>query len=141
MPAGFRALPLPLAQLSLAAVLKCGQSFRWSIFPLGISAQSALDLSAPTHEYRLCLRDRVVCLRQSPDALFYRSVFPPSVSGDQEAREAETLAWIRDYFQLDIDLVDLYSQWSSADPIFKRIQGRFEGIRMLRQDPFENLIS
>ncbi|TBU65585.1 DNA glycosylase [Dichomitus squalens] len=141
VPAGFRALPLSLAQLSLAAVLKCGQSFRWSILSLNVPSNSALEYNLPTHEYRLCLRDRVVCLRQSPDTLFYRSVFPPLVSGDEETREAETLGWIRDYFQLNIDLVELYRQWSLADPIFKRIQDRFEGIRMLRQDPFENLIS
>ncbi|KAI1794586.1 DNA glycosylase [Ganoderma leucocontextum] len=141
VPAGFQTLPLPIAQLSLAAVLKCGQSFRWNIFPLHIPSHPTIKHGDSTHEYRLCLRDRVVCLRQSRDALFYRSVFPPTVSGDQGQREAETLAWLRDYFQLDIDLVDLYRQWSTADPIFNRIQDRFEGIRMLRQDPFENLIS
>ncbi|RDX56521.1 DNA glycosylase [Lentinus brumalis] len=141
MPAGFRALPLPIAQLSLAAVLKCGQSFRWSIFPLPPAEQRVLDANVPTYEYRLCLRDRVVCLRQSMDTLFYRAVFPPTVSGDHQEREAETLAWIRDYFQLDVDLVDLYRQWSLADPVFHRVRDRFEGIRMLRQDPFENLIS
>lgn len=140
-PTGFQALPLPIAQLSLAAVLKCGQSFRWNIFPLQIPSHTPVHHDHPTHEYRLCLRDRVVCLRQSRDVLFYRSLFSPSVSGDQGQREAETLAWIRDYFQLDIDLVDLYRQWSTADPVFNRIQDRFEGIRMLRQDPFENLIS
>ncbi|KAI8989662.1 DNA glycosylase [Trametes punicea] len=142
IPAGFRALPLSLAQLSLAAVLKCGQSFRWSIFPLHALEQHSSESGSPTHEYRLCLRDRVICLRQSRDALFYRAVFPRSAtSGDSEAREAETLTWIRDYFQLDIDLIELYRQWSVADPVFQRLQDRFEGIRMLRQDPWENLIS
>ncbi|KAI0647304.1 DNA glycosylase [Trametes meyenii] len=141
VPAGFRALPLPLAQLSLAAVLKCGQSFRWSIFPLHSSDKSVLVSGTPTHEYRLCLRDRVVCLRQSPDVLYYRSVFPPTAIVDIEVQEAETLAWIRDYFQLDIDLMALYEQWSTMDPVFHRLRDRFEGIRMLRQDPFENLIS
>ncbi|KAI0664622.1 DNA glycosylase [Cubamyces menziesii] len=141
IPAGFRAIPLSLAQLSLAAVLKCGQSFRWSIFPLQIDEQALLEQSSPTHEYRLCLRDRVICLQQSREALFYRAVFPSSTVEDLETREAETLAWIKDYFQLDIDLVELYRQWSKADPVFHRLRDRFEGIRMLRQDPFENLIS
>ncbi|KAI0636741.1 DNA glycosylase [Trametes polyzona] len=140
-PTGFRALPLPLAQLSLAAVLKCGQSFRWNIFPLFPPEQSAADSGTPTHEYRLCLRDRVVCLRQSSNTLFYRSVFPPNASEDTETGEAQTLAWLRDYFQLDVDLRELYSKWSAMDPVFCRLQDRFEGIRMLRQDPFENLIS
>ncbi|KAI0320749.1 DNA glycosylase [Amylostereum chailletii] len=137
IPPGFRALPLPLAQLSLAAVLKCGQSFRWSVHPV-----QAADGSTRTHEYRLCLRDRVVCLRQSPDILLYRSVFPDSVPiGDMSVREAETLAWIKDYFQLDIDLIKLYHDWAEKDAVFARVKARFEGIRMLRQDPWENLIS
>ncbi|KAI0780697.1 DNA glycosylase [Trametes elegans] len=141
VPLGFHALPLPLAQLSLAAVLKCGQSFRWSIFPLHTTNQPTEDSNTPTHEYRLCLRDRVVCLRQSPDTLFYRSVFPPTHFGDSATREAETLLWIRDYFQLDTDLLELYRQWGASDPVFRRLRDRFEGIRVLRQDPFENLIS
>lgn len=141
IPQGFRALPLPLAQLSLAAVLKCGQSFRWSIYPLFAGTPS--DPNAPTHEYRLCLRDRVVCLRQLPDTLLFRTVLPePTPSPTQQSSsEAETLAWLNDYFQLDIDLVKLYDEWSRRDPVFARFRDRFEGIRMLRQDPWENLIS
>jgi hypothetical protein len=136
VPAGFRVLPLPLVQLSLAAVLKCGQSFRWTSLPLHSDA-------VPTHEYRLCLRDRVVCLRQSHDALFYRSHFPGTALShpDEDVREAETLGWIKDYFQLDVDLVNLYDEWSKTDPVFRSLRSRFAGIRMLRQDPWENLVS
>jgi N-glycosylase/DNA lyase len=138
VPLGFHALPIPLAQLSLAAVLKCGQSFRWSIYPL-----RAASPSDPSHEYRLCLQDRVVCLRQSPNTLFYRSVFPYSSASPEVdlARDNETLLWLKDYFQLDVDLVKLYNEWSEKDPVFARFRRRFEGIRMLRQDPWENLIS
>lgn len=141
IPHGFRALSLPLVQLSLAAVLKCGQSFRWSIYPLYTSIPS--DPHTPTHEYRFCLRDRVVCLRQTQETLFYRTVLPdPSPSEAQASlRDAETLAWLNDYFQLDIDLVKLYDEWSERDAVFARFRERFEGIRMLRQDPWENLIS
>ncbi|KAI0082810.1 N-glycosylase/DNA lyase [Panus rudis PR-1116 ss-1] len=145
IPSGFKSLPLPLSQLSLAAVLQCGQSFRWSIFPLRIpNIEPTVPAEAtPQYEYRLCLRDRVVCLRQSPDMLFYRSVFPsPALSPTEELqRESETVSWIRDYFQLGVDLMKLYEQWAEADPVFKRLQDRFEGIRMLRQDPFECLLS
>ena len=140
---GFRALPLPIIQLSLAAVLKCGQSFRWSVFALPCEPGATEDPSSPTHEYRYCLRDRLICLRQSPDTLFYRSVYPEShTSPAQEVfREAETLAWLRDYFQLDVDLVKLYDDWSMRDPVFRKLRDRFSGIRMLRQDPWENLVS
>lgn len=142
-PVGFRALPLPIVQLSLAAVLKCGQSFRWSVFPLLPAGDIATNPSSPTHEYRFCLRDRLVCLRQSPDALFYRSIFPEiATSPTQEAlNDAETLTWLKDYFQLDIDLMKLYEEWSNCDPVFNKLRSRFSGIRMLRQDPWENLVS
>ncbi|GJE90882.1 8-oxoguanine DNA glycosylase [Phanerochaete sordida] len=143
LTAGFRKLPLPLAQLSLAAVLQCGQSFRWSIFPLTRCApDTAADATTPSHEYRFCLKDRVVCLRQTPDALYYRSVCPTSLKPlDDDTREAQTLSWIRDYFQLDVDLLQLYEEWSDRDPVFRKLRHRFSGIRLLRQDPFECLLS
>lgn len=142
--AGFKSLALPLAQLSLAAVLKCGQSFRWSILTSPNTTDNTPDKSHLNVEYRFCLKDRVVCLRQSPDALFYRSVFPdpqPSSKTLQAQRESETLQWLNDYFQLNVDLVGLYKQWAAKDKVFAGFQERFEGIRILRQDPWENLVS
>ncbi|KAG1905888.1 DNA glycosylase [Suillus fuscotomentosus] len=129
--AGFCALPL-------SDFLKCGQSFRWTCYPLPSSPGTS-----PTHEYRLCLRDRVVCLRQSSDYLFYRSVFPGEhLSAEQEAAsDEETLIWLKDYFQLDVDLLKLYDQWSDRDQVFNKLKSRFSGIRVLRQDPWENLVS
>lgn len=48
---------------------------------------------------------------------------------------------LHDYFQLSVKLQDLYSQWSSQDSNFKEKSEHFEGIRMLRQHPVENLFS
>lgn len=48
-------------------------------------------------------------------------------------KDAETLEWLRDYLQLDIDLVKLYAEWSACDPVFAKIQSRFGGVRILRQ--------
>lgn len=49
---------------------------------------------------------------------------------------------IRDYFQLDrVSLRDCYQRWSKIDPNFAKKSANFQGIRMLRQDPWENLIS
>jgi N-glycosylase/DNA lyase len=140
----FREIPLSLSQLSLAAVLQCGQSFRWSIFPLAVSAGQGETAppGQPSHEYRLCLRDRVICLRQSQEALLWNAVFPSVLAPEESVkRDGETLEWINDYFQLDVDLKELYRTWSERDPIFHGLQERFSGIRILRQDPWENLIS
>lgn len=125
-PLGFKALPLSIKLLSLPVVLKCGQSFRWQ--------KVALETDA---EWRLTLRDRVVCLRQTPETLYYRAIFP---SGKRDDEGDSTLTWLRDYFQLDIDVLKLFS--AVQDPILQSSLNRFDGaIRMLRQDPWENLIS
>lgn len=155
---GFKALPLPVEQLCLSAVLKCGQSFRWKAHLANETFSDKSDsekFDVPNNdlfkfEYRFCVKDRVVCLRQSSDTLFYKALFPDEVnnassSTDSASREAardqETLAFIRDYFQLDIDLKLLYDDWKRRDPVFRKVQDRFAGIRMLKQDPWECLVS
>ena len=70
--------------------------------------------------------------------LFGREPPPESL---QERRDAETLFWLRDYFHLDVDLLQLYDEWSQKDAVFSKLRDRFSGIRMLRQDPFECLLS
>lgn len=134
--AHFHALPTSILQVSLAAVLSSGQSFRWSTIPLDSEAP-------PTHEYRLCLSDRVVCLRQTPETLYYRAVYPNPQPNQSQLllRNKETVTWLQDYFQLDTDLPSLYKEWASRDINFARLQSRFSGIRVLRQDPWECLIS
>lgn len=48
---------------------------------------------------------------------------------------------LKDYFQLDIDLERLYARWCGADENFKTVASRLPGVRILRQDPVENLFS
>jgi N-glycosylase/DNA lyase len=142
IPTGFRFLSLPISQLNLSAVLKCGQSFRWQATELPIPHSDPPSL-APSHEWRLALADRVVLLRQTPSAIYYSAVFPEALVAARTLDEIEdtTLAWLRDYFQLSVDLAKLYDFWSEKDEIFKGKAARFSGIRILRQDPWENLIS
>ncbi|KAH8833708.1 DNA glycosylase [Flagelloscypha sp. PMI_526] len=128
---GFRALPVSVAQVSLDAVLRCGQSFRWT--------QHALSSQAPTHEWRYCMRDRVLCLRQTNDFLFYKAIYPDGLESSE--RDLDTVAWLRDYFQLHIDLEQQYASWSERDPVFASLRHRFVGIRVLRQPVWETLVS
>lgn len=48
---------------------------------------------------------------------------------------------LRAYFRLDINLDECYTEWSNAHPHFKRESGKFYAIRVLNQDPVENLFS
>ncbi|KAF8682395.1 UFD1 protein [Rhizoctonia solani] len=147
----FKSIKLPLAQLNLKAVLKCGQSFRWTMVPLDPTNQdlkhTRIDDEAnphelPTEEWRLTLNDRVVCLRQTENELFYRAYFSTNAAPDlSDDAQDSTLLWLRDYFQLDIDLEALYADWSKRDAVFQKLAPRFLGIRILRQDPWENVVS
>jgi N-glycosylase/DNA lyase len=49
---------------------------------------------------------------------------------------------LRVYFQLDISLPSLYKEWAAKDEKFAKLTVKdFQGIRMLAQDPIENLFS
>lgn len=47
---------------------------------------------------------------------------------------------LHDYLNLDVDLLSLYAQWSKLDDHFARVSPGYLGVRMLRQDPLENLL-
>ncbi|KAF7323056.1 N-glycosylase/DNA lyase [Mycena chlorophos] len=120
-------LPIAKSRLNLSAVLPSGQSFRWNI---------------DGQTYSFCLGDRVVFLKQDADKLYYRTTLPQPFTRERLcAAEAETASWINDYFNLHVDIDALYARWQARDTAFARISTRFAGIRILRQDPFENLIS
>ncbi|CEP18863.1 hypothetical protein [Parasitella parasitica] len=98
--------------------LRCGQSFRWK--QLNENWVSTLD-------------GQLVVLRETPSTILY--------GYDQELKPGAEAA-IRDYFQLDkVSLEDCYKRWSKVDPNFAKKSMNLQGIRMLRQDPWENLIS
>ncbi|KAF7294858.1 N-glycosylase/DNA lyase [Mycena indigotica] len=124
----WQSLPVPLSQLRLALVLPSGQSFRWR---------------AAGNQFSFCLHDRVVVVRQDAEKLYYRTILPDPQPSPLELplRTAETTLWINDYFHLGVDLAALYTEWQKRDQFFASISTRFSGIRILRQDPFENLIS
>ncbi|TGZ81775.1 N-glycosylase/DNA lyase [Ascodesmis nigricans] len=120
-------LPVPPTELCLDKVLRCGQSFRWK-------------LSAP-NEWTCTLRGRVVTLQQEPSHIKYRAVFPPGRSDSTTPTNDDTEELLRDYFNLSVNLEALYSHWSSVDPNFLKKSTTFAGIRILRQDPWENVVS
>lgn len=127
----FKILP---SELRLETSLKCGQSFRW------IRIDKEADQIEEKHPiiFRCALRNRVVTLSQTEAGISYSSVFPPDRSPKAQDDTHEVL---HDYLNLGVDLPSLYKQWSARDAHFRRISVEFLGLRMLRQDPFENLIS
>ena len=48
---------------------------------------------------------------------------------------------LKSYFRLDVDLLSYYEKWSSAHEHFKREADNFYAVRVLNQEPVENLFS
>ncbi|XP_045036449.1 N-glycosylase/DNA lyase isoform X2 [Daphnia magna] len=131
-------IPCKVAELSLDISLNCGQSFRWKKRPSG--------------EWAGVLAGYLWLMNQDEAGLNYRVVTPvvqseASPSESLPAKKAEMKECIdyehmvKDYFQLDIDLESLYRQWSLADANFDKVAKNFVGVRMLKQDPVENLFA
>lgn len=95
-------------------------------------------------EWRCVLYGHLVSLKQDPTHLHYRTYVnstAPSAATSGTDSEDTTLAIIKHYFNLNPNLTTLYAQWSSSDPNFRKKASHFTGIRILRQDAWEALIS
>ncbi|KZF25862.1 hypothetical protein L228DRAFT_242235 [Xylona heveae TC161] len=125
----WRKLPINLAELCINTTLRSGQSFRWRNFG--------------EDEWSCTLHGRIISLRQDATHLHYRSIFPASKqvsTREKNDGDDDTQALLRHYFNLDPNLTQLYEQWSSADPNFKKKAPKFTGIRILKQDAWEALV-
>jgi len=116
----------PKTNLRLDITLKCGQSFRWKLF-------KPQSFSCETSVYIGVLKHRLLLLTQDDSNIFYHCANNPGDEGIEED--------LRDYFQLKVDLPSLYSEWAKNDQIFEKISQNYPGVRMLRQEPLENVFS
>lgn len=76
-------------------------------------------------------------LQQETDGIVY-NVWEQNTENTQNESHNELLS---NYFQLDLNLKECYSEWSNSDKFFKDAAQQFYGIRMLKQDPVENIFS
>ncbi|MHB0999515.1 MAG: DNA glycosylase [Armatimonadota bacterium] len=103
-------------ELDLTHTLTPGQSFRWKEDELG--------------RWTGVVRGRLIRIwRTGSDIQF--EILPHD--GGRE--------FIEDYFRLNIKLDGLYKNFIQADPRMTDIIERFKGLRILRQDPEETLLS
>ncbi|OQR72183.1 N-glycosylase/DNA lyase-like [Tropilaelaps mercedesae] len=120
-----RTLTVSRSELNLDVVLRCGQSFRWKLTDNG---------------WMSTLRGRVYRLRQHDDGVEF-AVWEdkrPTNGSHRAMLQRNPEEALKDYLQLDVSLVKLYSEWSD-DPLFK--DDILPGVRILRQEPLECLMS
>ena len=109
------AIDLNNQPLDLDSTLGCGQAFRWRKLPNGI--------------WSGVVRDKLVELAVEDGKLLWRT-YP---DGDR--------ALVEDYIRLSDDVNAIYARLSTEDPHLARQIERFHGLRLLRQDPTETLLS
>ena len=105
-------------------------SFRWQ--------SDGLDEKNNFETWKGVLNSRLWLLAQDNENLYYKS-FTSSDGHNEKAFSEESV--LKDYFQLNVDLAPLYKRWAEADPVFETTSQTFSGVRMLRQNPVENLFS
>lgn len=123
----WQSLAIPELELSLERVLRCGQTFRWKCI---------------NNVWTFALDDRIVLLKQSRSHLQFAHVLRHA-----HIRAETTAEFIHDYFNLPVDLSSLYEYWESQHVLHHRKPTKllpfkaFQGIRILRQDPWETTVS
>ena len=125
----------------LGLSLEMGQAFRWR--RVGDKGVRQRDWGDPPARWRRSggawysgvLGEYLVHLRQTDDGLEYR------VGGEHGERDDVDLdRRLHDYFRLDDDIGEIYGQLGQR-PAVARAIGRYPGLRLLRQDRWECLVS
>jgi N-glycosylase/DNA lyase len=101
--------------LDLESTFGCGQAFRWRKREDGV--------------WHGVVRDRLVELAVEGGVLHWRT-YPDGAR-----------ALVEDYLRLADDVKSVYRELSGRDPHLAALVRRFHGLRLLRQDPTEALIS
>lgn len=121
---------LPIDQpFDLALSLTMGQAFRWYELPP--------DFYGDGHRwFSGVIGENLVHIRQTENGVEYR-VGEPDGERPADHRDDELL---RRYFRLDDDIEAIYAS-IARDPKMDTIMQEFPGLRLLRQDPWECMVS
>ena len=109
-----------IAPFSLRDTLMCGQAFRWH------STGTGNDVCA----YTGVVKGKVLTVRQEDECLILEG-----------PTDEDSVCMTRDYFALDVDLGEIESRLREIDPALGTAIDFASGIRLLRQDPWEAMVT
>ena len=112
----------------LQTSLMMGQAFRW--YPL-----DAAFYPDRSQWFSGVLGDNLIHIRQTEDGVEYRA------GGPSGATEADLSDLLSRYFRLDDDIEAIYADLCARDPQMEKLVEYYRGMRLLRQDPWECLVS
>jgi len=132
--------PVTSSILNLKYTLLNGQAFSWYAFNEEIPEVSPEKededtLSVPLKPsliYNGVFKKHIIQFKATDEGVINFRAHPEN---------EELLESLHDYFQLSYDYMELINKWKECDPYFSSMFKNISGIRILRQDPFECLIS
>ncbi|GFT71873.1 hypothetical protein NPIL_511091 [Nephila pilipes] len=149
----WKKLPCNFSELNLDITLAAGQSFRWMKSAddvwLGVISDLVCSVKQDINGNLLYNFHNSV-----ESSLNTEQIDPPKKRLKRTSQKSQKSVTencnnfsscneeiIKDYFNLKFQLEDHYALWSKADENFKSVGQNYKGIRILRQDPVENLFS
>ena len=112
----------------LETSLMMGQAFRWHPLDAAFYPDRSQWFSG-------VLGDNLIHIRQTDDGVEYRA------GGPNGATDADLSDLLSRYFRLDDDIEAIYAYLCERDPQMEKLVEDHRGMRVLRQDPWECLVS
>ncbi|EEB06080.1 N-glycosylase/DNA lyase [Schizosaccharomyces japonicus yFS275] len=123
----WKKIPLVPEELNISVTLTNGQAFRW------------VCVDEKEKIYAASLWSCVVLLKQKheTDVVEYCFKYPEN----EVPNESKSRKLLFRYLNVDVDTRNLFQLWEEKDPTFAQHCKNLYGVRILKQDPWENLIS
>ncbi len=121
---------------SLRLTLYMGQAFRWRRLDGSVDRLQHRELLPDNAWHSGVLGQSLFHLRQSGSAVEYRVVTLDETVGNEDVA-----AMLHSYFRLDDDVSRIYGHLSDHDANMAKLIATYGGMRLLRQDPWECLVS
>jgi N-glycosylase/DNA lyase len=128
----WRKMGVKRAQLDPKMTLIMGQCFNWNKLPASGRQVQAIDL------WVAIVEGRALAIKYENEATYYASLLGDEGSG---SGGDDLDDYLKAYFQLDHDLEECYALWGRGCPRMKAVTSALPGVRVLRQEPWECLIS
>lgn len=127
------------AQLDPRMTLIMGQCFNWNKLPVSPSTGK----KGPEMDIWVAIIEgRPIAIRSQDRVTSYAPLLKSGTDGDRASEgEGELHEFLESYFQLDHDLEELYSLWGQGCSRMKTVTTALPGVRVIRQEPWECLIS
>eukprot|EP01039_Chlorochromonas_danica_P006958 gene6958-7698_t len=129
-------LQIDPTELRPSASLIMGQCFNWKRLEFQHSSSCARQVWVGV------LQGRALAVEQTTASTQITELASPPTSTEQQRVTREGLECLfRDYFQVSHSLHRLYEVWASRCDRLRAVSGALPGVRVLRQDPWECLVS